>query len=138
MKEKEYFILTFDNGRKNFVGNKKEAAFFYINQEEISVMPCYDSLTGNVEMSVFDSKGDFLCSFESNTLNEFYRKFFDKYIALHETVQRENGLTEAVKDDALVSAVRNVVKLNELKKAFYNRLKKISETHGYNIGKESA
>ncbi|MBR0076178.1 MAG: hypothetical protein IJP96_10525 [Synergistaceae bacterium] len=87
--QKEIFILTINDGKKSHVGDKVECSFWYTQQPEnaISIEPCVDDFSGAIELVVWID-GGFVCGFSFDNLNEFYKKFFDGYIAEHENVQR--------------------------------------------------
>ncbi len=89
MNNKEYFILTINDGKKSHIGNKISCSFWYTQQPEtaISIEPCVDDFSGAIELAVY-VEGGFVCGFSFDNLNEFYEKFFDGYIAEHENVQR--------------------------------------------------
>ena len=87
--QKEIFILRINDGQKSFVGDKVNCSFWYSQQPEnnISIEPCVDDFSGEIEMAVYVD-GGFVCSFAVENLNEFYERFFDGYISKHEDVQR--------------------------------------------------
>ena len=84
----QYYKITIDNGQKSFVGDKIECAFWYTQQPEndILIQPVVDEFTGDIEIAVY-VEGGFACSFAVENLNQFYEKFFDRYITEHEHVE---------------------------------------------------
>ena len=139
MKQKEYFILSINEGRKNYVGSKLECSFWYTQQPEndVSIEPVVDEFTGDIEIAVYVD-GGFACSFVVENLNQFYQKFFDTYISKHEHVMPESGLNIAIQDTELKQAIRHDKVLQKLNKAFYKRLKKITESYGYIVGESES
>ena len=85
---KQYYKITINNGQKSFIGGKKEIAFWYSQQPEndISIEPLIDDFSGAIELAVYVD-GGFVCGFSFDNLNDFYEKFFDRYIAVNEHVE---------------------------------------------------
>lgn len=100
----QYYKITIDNGQKSFVGDKIKCAFWYTQQPEnaISIEPCIDDFSGAIELAVY-IEGGFACGFSFDNLNDFYEKFFDRYITEHEDVQQIDKEKEFAKQKKIKS-----------------------------------